>query len=389
MSQPVKPLQPQEPRCGIESRADLTGRPPSRLQAQFFLLLFALAALLLGGILWPFWQFLLLALLLSGIFRPVHHRLNRHLPSWAAALLTCTLITLIVFLPITLCISAFSAEAMNLLRLGKDTQILLKMQQALQDNILTPQVQAVLKEFGVNFDPMDVPAVISGLSKTAGMFIYNQASAWAANIVNFILQFCLLVMVSFFLLIDIEPLINFLARLSPLPENQSRLLTKKFMEIGGEILVDNGLYGLIHGVAGGFFVAALGLKAPVLYGVAMGVLAFLPLFGIGLVLLPTAIVLLLNGFISQALAIPIYYMIITLTMEYLVKPWFFPQQMQMHKLLLLLAIIGGISLFGILGIIYGPLIVTAFLTLAQMYLHEYLANPDPPLRGLDGPPFHD
>jgi predicted PurR-regulated permease PerM len=358
-----------------EKPVDRPDRQLRPFQARFFLFLLALAALILGGILWPFWQFLILSFLLSGIFRPVYQQLNKWMPSWTASLLTCMLITLIVFLPLIVCISEFSSEAIQLYRYGRDTNVLFKLQQFMQDNILTSQAQAVLKGFGLNFEPIDVPAIVSGLSKSVGVFIYNQASAWAANIVNFALQFCMLLMVSFFLLRDIDYLIDFLARLSPLPENQDKLLMEKFMEIAGSILLGNGLNGLLQGVLGGVFIALLGLKAPVFYGVMMGVLAFLPLLGIGLVLIPTAALLLLNGFIGQAAATLIFYLVVTLSVKYLIQPRLFRSRVKMHNLLIFLSIIGGVSFFGILGVIYGPLIVTAFLTLAELYLHEYRSIP--------------
>jgi predicted PurR-regulated permease PerM len=375
VAQPVLQPKAENMHSDIEepvARPDKQLRP---FQARFFLFLLTLAALILGGILWPFWQFLLLSFLLSGIFRPVYQQLNRWVPSWTASLLTCTLITLIVFLPLIVCISEFLSEAIHLYRYGRDTNVLLKLQQLVQDNILITQAQAVLKGFGLNLGPIDVPAIVSGLSKTVGVFIYNQAAAWAANIVNFALQFCMLVMVSFFLLRDIDYLIDFLIRLSPLPKNQNKLLMEKFMEIAGSILIGNGLNGLLQGVLGGVFIALLGLKAPVFYGVVMGVLAFLPLFGIGLVLVPTAAILLLNGFFGQAAATLLFYLSVTFSVKYLIQPRLFRSRVKMHTLLIFLSIIGGVSLFGILGVIYGPLIVTAFLTLAELYLHEYRSLP--------------
>jgi predicted PurR-regulated permease PerM len=66
--------------------------------------------------------------------------------------------------------------------------------------------------------------------------------------------------------------------------------------------------------------------------------------------------------------------VITLSIEYLFKPRIVGKRVQMHTLLVFLSIIGGLKLFGILGIIYGPLVVTAFLTLADIYRHNYQAT---------------
>ena len=67
----------------------------------------------------------------------------------------------------------------------------------------------------------------------------------------------------------------------------------------------------------------------------------------------------------------IFYIILSFSVEYIVKPKMVGTQVKMHTLLVFLSIIGGLSVYGILGIIYGPLIITAFLTLSDIYLKRY------------------
>ncbi|HHD63204.1 MAG TPA: AI-2E family transporter [Desulfobulbaceae bacterium] len=346
------------------------------MQAKYFLMLFLLVTLLLGWVLWPFWQLLILAFLLAGIFRPVYLLLCKWVSPWMASSITCILITVIIFVPLTFCIGALSSEAMNLFHWSKDSNLLLKIQQSLQNNTLAGRAQELLVGFGINFEPSDVTRMISDLSKTAGLFIYGKASGWAANIMSFVFQFLILIMVIFFLLKEIDRLIEFLTHLSPLPEEQDKLLMNKFMELAGVILVGNGISGVFQGVLGGLFFAMLELNSPVLWGSVMGVLAFLPIFGIGGVLVPTAAILLINGHSGQAIMTLVFYGMLAFSVEYLLKPKFVGSQVKMHTLLVLLAILGGMSLFGILGIIYGPLLVTAFLTLADIYLKEYKPSID-------------
>lgn len=349
------------------------------LQAKYFLMVFLLVTLLLGWVLWPFWQLLILAFLLAGIFRPAHLWLCKWVSPWMASSLTCGLIVLIVFVPLTFCVGALSSEALNLLHWSRDSNLLTKLQQSLQDNTLAGRTQDLLLGFGINFEPSDVTSLISDLSKTAGLFIYTKASGWAANVMSFFFQFCILIMVIFYLLIEIDRLIEFLIRLSPLPREQDKLLMQKFLEISGVMLIGNGISGLLQGVLGGVFFTLLGLNSPVLWGSVMAVLAFLPIFGIGGILVPTAGILLLNGHTGQAIITLAFYILLAFSIEYLLKPKFVGNQVKMHTLLVLLAILGGMALFGVLGIIYGPLIVTAFLTLAEIYLKEYKPSID---RGL-------
>jgi len=343
------------------------------VQARFFFFIFVLSILLLGWVLWPFLQLLVFAFLLAGIFRPVYSWLCRWLSPWLSSILTCGLVVLIVFVPLTFCIGALSTETLNLYQLGKDTNVLLKLQTFIQNNTLAREVQEVLVGVGIKFDPSDLTGTLSKIAGTIGLFIYGQASIWAANIMSFVIQFCLLILVIYFLLIDIDRLLIFLMKLSPLPDDQDELLLKKFMEIAGAIIVVNGISGLFQGVLGGVYFSIIGIKSPVVWGSVMAVLAFLPIFGIGLVLIPTSVILMFGGHNGLALTTFIFYMILSLSVEYLLKPKFVGKRAKMHTLLVFLSIIGGLGVFGVLGIIYGPLIVTIFLTLSELYINEYRA----------------
>lgn len=349
-------------------------------QSRYFTVVFLISVLLLGLVLWPFWQLLILAFLLAGIFRPIYNWLLKWVSPWMASCLTCALVALIVFIPLTFCIGVLSSEALNVYQLGRDSNMLLKLQQVIQDNKWIAQSQEILLGFRINFQPSDITEIFSEISKNAGLFIYSKASGWAANIMSFVLQFCFLILMIYFLLIEMDRLIRFITRLSPLPEAQNNLLLKKFLDISGVILVGNGISGVFQGVMGGIFFAILGINSPVLWTGVMAILAFLPIFGIGLVLLPTSALLLLGGSPGQATAAFIFYVVLSFTVEYLLKPKFVGNQVKMHTLLVFLAILGGMSLFGVLGIIYGPLIVTAFQTLSDIYLKEHR----PAMKGMQG-----
>lgn len=67
----------------------------------------------------------------------------------------------------------------------------------------------------------------------------------------------------------------------------------------------------------------------------------------------------------------IFYLILSAGIEYMFKPRLVGERVKMHTLLVFFSIIGGLKLFGILGIIYGPLVVTAFLTLTDIYHSSY------------------
>lgn len=345
--------------------------PPSPVSIKYFLIVFLISIFFFGRILWPFWSILVLSFLLTNLFRPIYIFTSRKLPETVASVLTCLLIIAIVFIPLVFFVFALTDEALNLYSWGRDSRVGLKLQVFLQESPLILQLQEQLMEVGFEFNPTQVTEGFSYLVKKGGLLLYNQASGWAANILQFLFLFFIMILVIFFLLIDQPKLIGYMIRLSPLPEDENHLLIDKFHEIANAILKGNGICGLVQGILGGVVFSILQLNSPLLWGSIMAILAFLPIFGIGLVLIPTALFLAISDRLGEGIFLFVFYIILSFSIEYIVKPKLVGTQVKMHTLLVFLSIIGGLSVYGVLGIIYGPLIITAFLTLSEIYLKRY------------------
>lgn len=349
----------------------MTKQPPSPMVLVYFLALLLLATLLMGWLLWPFLSIIILSYLLASIFEPVYTFLHKRLSANFSSLITCTLIVLLIFVPLFFFVGALSAEAYDLFQMTKGANLAEKFRTFVEDSALLARLKTALEGYGIHVKFAELGAELSRFGTTIALFVYNQASAWAANILHFVFQFFMMLLIIFFLLIDRNRLLAYLTNLSPLPEDHERRLIGKFEQISRAILIGNGICGVIQGAIGGIVFAFWGFSSPVLWGVLMGVLAFLPIVGIGLVLGPAAIILLLQGKIAQGIAMGLFYMFLSFSVEYLLKPKLVGGQVKMHTLLVFLAIIGGLQLLGIMGIIYGPLIATGFLTLAEIYMANY------------------
>lgn len=347
-------------------------KSPSPMVLRYFLILFLISILLVGRLFWPFLSMLILSYLLTSVFLPTYKRLNRKLPDYFASFLTCTLVMLLVFIPLVFLVIALAQEAQHLyeLGLGSGVNLALKLR-SFQESPLFVRLQEITAILGFPLEAEDLSRVFAELARAVGLFFYNQASNWAANIMLFLFNFSLMLLTIFFLLIEQDRLLDYILRLSPLPEDQGRRLFSKFDEITGAVLIGNGICSGIQGVLGGIIFAVFSLGPPVLWGVIMGLLAFLPIVGIGLVLVPAALVLGFKGNLAGAVILLILYGIITVIVEYFMKAKMVGDRVRMHILLAFLSMIGGLATFGLLGIIYGPLIVTAFLTLAEIYLGSY------------------
>jgi predicted PurR-regulated permease PerM len=241
----------------------------------------------------------------------------------------------------------------------------------LEKSDLFETINLFLARFKIQITGEQLNKAIAEVGRVVGLFLYQQARSITTNVLKFIVNFFFMLLITFYLLIDSGRLVSFIVKLSPLPEDQDQKLIQKFKDIAAAILLGNGLGGLIQGTLGGTVFAISGLQSPFLWGVIMGVLAFLPILGIGGVFVPASIFLFLQGRIGAGIFFMVFYIILSIGIEYFFKPKLVGKRVRMHTLIVFLSIIGGLKLFGILGIIYGPLVVTAFLTLAEIYLASY------------------
>ena len=345
----------------------------------YFLGLFIVSILLLGWLLWPFISILILASVVTQLFSPVYAFItikDKITPPFAS-LLTCLLIFLILFVPIVLFVGILSKEAYDLYLMAKNAVISDQLKDLIQNSQLIEKANQIFATFNIRITGEELNSAITELGKIVGLFLYKQASAVASNIFVFLVNFFFMLLVIYYLLIDGGRLISYIIDLSPLPADQDKMLIQKFKDMAGAVLIGNGVGGLIQGTLGGIVFSLFGLKSPFLWGVIMGLLAFLPIIGIGVVFIPAAIYLFLKGRIAAGIFFIVFYVILSGCVEYLFKPKLVGERVKMHTLIVFLSVISGLKLFGILGIIYGPLIVTAFLTLSDIYHGTYQARVEP------------
>jgi predicted PurR-regulated permease PerM len=346
-------------------------RPIHDITLWVFMSYFLLSILLVGWLFWPFGSTIVMAAVVTGLFYALYERLTRKLSPALSSLVACIVIFIVVLLPIVFLIGILTQEAYDLYQMGRTAEISAQVQKVLESSRFVATTNQLLDVVGIQLTGEEIKNTFSEIGKTVGLFLYRQTQATAQNILSFFVNIFIMLLICYYLFIDGKRLIAFLVELSPLPREQEEQLIRKFQDMAGAILIGNGLGGVIQGILGGAVFALFGLQSPLLWGVVMGLLAFLPIVGIGVVFLPAAILLFVNGRIAAGIFFILFYIVITVCIEYIFKPRIVGHRVQMHILLVFLSIIGGLNLFGILGIVYGPLVMTAFLTLTDIYHRNY------------------
>jgi len=346
-------------------------KPSTQMIFRYFLVIFLITIFFVGKLLWPFVSILVLAFVLTGIFYPIYSFFVKKMRPALSSLITCMIIFLVVFVPLVFLVGVLSKEAYGLYVMGTSTAIGQDLKGLFQSSRIMEHIESVLVSFDIKLGAEHLNKGLSELGRSVGLFLYEQVSAAASNVLQFVVNFALMLLVIFFLFIDGKKLIAFLVELSPLPDDQDRKLMDKFHAMASVVLVVNGIAGLIQGFLGGVVFAVFGLGSPFLWGFIMAILAFFPIVGIAVVFIPASVYLFLKGRIAAGIFFIIFYLVVSSVIEYVVKPKLVGNKIRMHTLLVFLSILGGLKVFGILGIIYGPLVITAFLTLTDIYRASY------------------
>ncbi|MEE4271426.1 MAG: AI-2E family transporter [Thermoanaerobaculales bacterium] len=347
---------------------------PSRASWIGLLAAIGLCLLIVLRVLAPFASVLLLALVAAGLIHPPYLRLVRRLGGHPrlAAFIVCLLLLVVVLVPLYIVALDVSGEALAFYEMSTteltERGVLERLQQN-RDRI--ERVNAFLEPFGVFITAEDVSDWLTTGGVRLGAFFYKQGVSVATGLLQFVFGFIFWVLVLFYLLLDGEAVRSWFRDTVPIPPDEQQQLSARFMEMASSLVVGNGLAGLIQGVAGGVVFAAAGLPGPVLWGAVMGILAFIPVIGISLVFIPAFLILLIAGETTKAFVVFVPLVVIATVVEYWLKPMLVGRRGQMHTLLVFLALIGGLSAYGATGILIGPLMMTAFLTLVEIYRERY------------------
>jgi len=342
--------------------------------SRFFITILLCSLALLLSLFWAYISAIVLALFIASVFYPLYLRVkglfrDREILS---SLFMTLFILLVLILPMGWFASTLSKEALDFYNTTRNSVSLNKIHQALEgDSPLAQKIRKIGDMAGFEYSPETIRTLSASVGKKVGLFLYDQGRSMASNLFSFLVHFFLMMMTVYYLFRDGLRLKDYITQLLPVPRQQLEKVVETFQEMGKAIFIGNGLAGVVQGILGGFGFYIFGINSPFLWGTVIAFMAFLPVIGASIVFLPAAAILILQGKTSAGLGFLAYNICYSSIIEYLIKPKLIGQGMQMNSLLVFIGIIGGIKLFGILGIIYGPLIITIFLTLAAIYRLEY------------------
>ena len=204
-------------------------------------------------------------------------------------------------------------------------------------------------------------------------FLAAQAGGLLKGAASFLFAVVITLAVLFFLLRDAASFQGAALRVLPFgAEQNARLMTMASELVSASVTASIAIAAL-QGVIGGVTFALLGVRGAVLWGVTMFILSFLPLVGATLVWLPAAVWLALSGSLVKGIVLAAVGALLLGNVDNVVRPLLLSGKAQMNTLVLIISLMGGVSAFGFIGIVLGPLVAALVTALVESYHAESAA----------------
>ena len=176
-------------------------------------------------------------------------------------------------------------------------------------------------------------------------------------------------------------LVRYLRYLSPLRDEYEELIIARFLLMARATLKGSVVVALTQGALGALILLVLGIESWLFLGFIMIVLAMIPMMGAWMVLIPMGIIQILNGRTWPGVFIIILGVGVVSMIDNVIRPRLVGRGARMHALVIFFSTLGGISVFGVMGFIVGPVLGSLFISLVESYGTEFKGE----LRQLDAP----
>ncbi len=337
-------------------------------QHYFLLALLAGAAWVAFLVVAPFFSALALGAVFAVVLQPVYRsilvRVRRK--ESLAALMTLAVSIFVILIPVIFVSMQLLKEAQTLYGSLSDTDT----QRVFSQWVLTngpkidqyiPNASQSLREISTGFDDY--------ARQGASWIVMNIGSAFSSIAALFLSLFIFFVTL-YYLLRDGARLKDYLIELSPLRDSDDEQIVHKLETAVNSVVKGKLAIAAIQGVLAGIGMAIFGVPNPVVWGLVAIVVSLIPPIGTALVLVPAILYLLIAGAVPPAIGLAVWTMGVGV-IDNILGPKLMGRGTEMHPLLVLLSVLGGLALFGPVGLFLGPLSMA--LLLALLSLHSFIA----------------
>lgn len=341
----------------------MNARPQSKWILQVALT--AIALYLCWTILKPFLSVLLWASVLTLVFYPAHawwlRRLGR--PSLAAFVSTMLVITTII-VPVVLVSSAVIRQLQGVATTAQG-QVTAMIADPAQTERLQELFALAYEYLGV--EEAQVREGLQQAATNASQFLVQGTVNVLGGALGFVLSTFFVMFTMYYLFKDGPRAAEAMRDLLPLGQERGNRLVARTADIISASVYGVVVIAIVQGTLGGLMFWVLGLPSPLVWGVVMVVFATIPMLGTFVVWVPAAIFLAVSGHVVKAVVLTVWGALVIGMVDNFLRPRLVGQRAQMHELLIFFSVLGGLQVFGVLGILLGPVVVALALGMLEAF----------------------
>ncbi|MBI2651665.1 AI-2E family transporter [Candidatus Woesearchaeota archaeon] len=345
-------------------------------QKTFFTIIFLALIAVSFLIVKPFFTAVVAGIIMSYIFHPLYRVIHKKISNKnIASSITSIMVVLIITLPLFFILDTISKDAYTTYLLSKQKSVSIQF----TDNCQPAEkiVCKITSSLAAMLNKPQVKYYVDTIIKDFTNKITENISGLLLSIPFFLMNVFIMLFVMFFIFRDAYILLDKLERILPLKSKYRKHVFKRLNDMAHAVIYGSIIIAIVQGILGGMGFLIFGLPSPLLWGVVMIFASLIPYVGSSIIWFPAALTLILDGYVNfktvliiKGLLLILYGIFVVGTMDNILKPKIIGSRSGLHPVLVLLGVVGGLKLFGFIGIVVGPITLSMLVAFIKIYEEE-------------------
>lgn len=344
----------------------------SLTEKRSFLVLLVALGVIFAILLSPFYIPLFLAAIFNILFYPVYSKFLKFFKgrAYLASFVVTLLIFLMIVLPSGILVGIMVNQSVDLVNQLNSQEFFTDLgSHQIFQSYLSPWVKLIEAKIGIN---LDLPALILKVGKELAFYVYNFSPQVLLKTAGFFFSFFVMHFSMFFFFVEGPNIVQAILDLSPIEARYESKLAIEFKNMIYATIYGYLLTALIQAILAGIGFAVAGISAPLVFACLTFFMSMVPLIGATAVWLPLSIWVYIQGEAGWALFLFLYGALLISGIDNIIKPMIMRGKANIHILLIFFSLMGGINLFGPIGILFGPVITAMFLACVRIYRSDFI-----------------
>lgn len=306
----------------------------------------------------PFFTYIFLGIILTIAVYPFYAWFSKRIKNKkVSSIIAILLILLIIIIPASLVVSSLVSQADGFL-------------ESFDSNYYVEKINGYT--MGVFGPRADISDKLNDFIDDIGDIKLGSLFVLAGGVAETVLGIFIMFFIMYYGFVEGDKWFSKIQSVIPFNKQRREKLVKEIKNVTKGVIYGQIFVAVLQGILGGIGFFVVGIPNPVFWGFIMTILAFLPIVGTGLIWGPAGIILIAEGNIIWGIFLLVYGFFIVAGIDNIIRPRIISGKGKIHPIVALIGIIGGLKVFGFLGIIIGPLIAALFITMAEFFYEDYV-----------------